>query len=98
MKHADVTRGYLLAGWLGLFCPSFTPSAHLRLVEWALLALLDKALKVFAGTAARRNLISALHGEVYVVFLNFKFARESIWVGMISYAQPGQRKSILRQR
>lgn len=66
MKHADIIQGYLLAGWLGLFCPSFTPSAHLLLVRWALLALLDKALKVFAGTAAQRNLISALHGGVYM--------------------------------
>ena len=65
MKHADITQGYLLAGWLGLFCLSFTPSAHLLLIQWAFLALLDKTLKVLAGTATHRNLIPALYGGIY---------------------------------
>lgn len=66
MKYADIIQGYLLEGWLGLFCPSFTP-ADLLLVQWASLALLDEALKIFACTAAHRNLISALHGGVHIL-------------------------------
>lgn len=64
MKCADIIQGYSLAAWLGLFCPSFTP-ADLLLVQWASLALLDEALKVFAGTAVHRNI------EEYIYPLRF---------------------------
>lgn len=96
MKHADIMQEYVCGGWLGLLCPCFTPSAHLLLAQQALLALLHKAFKVFTGTVVDRNIILALHGGIYIyVLLNFKFAQTSIYVGMVSYAQPGQINSIL---